>query len=147
MFLTSNSNFSLLVYRKSIDFYLLTLYIASLYIYIYIYVIYIYIIDIYIIHIHYTYIYVCMCVCVCVCTLYIYIIIHTWLSSVTQSCLTFCYPMDCSTPGLPVHHQLQEFTQTHVHWVGDAIQPPHHLSSLSPPAFSLSQYQGLLQYI
>ena len=48
-------------------------------------------------------------------------------SSVAQSCLTLCYPMDCSTPGLPVHHQLLEFTQTHVHWVGDAIQPPHPL--------------------
>ena len=51
-------------------------------------------------------------------------------SSVTQSCLTLCNTMDCSTPGLPVHHQLPEFTQTHVHWVGDAIQPSHPLSSL-----------------
>ena len=51
--------------------------------------------------------------------------------------------MDCSTPSLPVHHQLQEFIQTHVHWVGDAIQPSHPLSSPSPPAFSLSQHQGL----
>ena len=54
-------------------------------------------------------------------------------SSVAQSCLTLCDPMECSTPGLPVHHQLPEFTQTHVHWVGDAIQPPHPLSSPSPP--------------
>ena len=50
--------------------------------------------------------------------------------------------MDCSTPGLPVHHQLLEFTQTHVHWVGDAIQSSHPLSSPSPPAFNLSQHQG-----
>ena len=56
-------------------------------------------------------------------------------SSVTQSCPTLCDPMDCSTPGLPVHHQLLEFTQTHVHQVGDAIQPSHPLSSPSPPAF------------
>ena len=54
-------------------------------------------------------------------------------SSVAQSCPTLCDPMDCSTPGLPVHHQLLEFTQTHVHWVGDAIQPSHPLSSPSPP--------------
>ena len=55
-------------------------------------------------------------------------------SSVTQSCLTICDPMNRSTPGLPVHHQLPEFTQTHVHRVGDAIQPSHSLSSPSPPA-------------
>ena len=54
-------------------------------------------------------------------------------SSITQSCPTFCDPMDCSTPGLPVHHQLPEFTQTHVHWVGDAIQPSHPLWSLLLP--------------
>ena len=65
------------------------------------------------------------------------------LSSVTQSCLTLCDPMECSIPGLPVHHQLPEFTQTHVHQVGDAIQPSHPLSSPSPPAFSLSQHQVL----
>ena len=63
---------------------------------------------------------------------------------VTQSCLTLCDPMDCSTPGLPVHHLLLEFTQTHFHRVGDAIQPPHPLSSPSP-AFNLSQLQGLFQ--
>ena len=65
-------------------------------------------------------------------------------SSVAQSCLTFCDPMDCSTPGLPVQHQLPEFTQTHVHWVGDAT---NHLilSSPCPPAFNLSQHQGLFQ--
>ena len=56
-------------------------------------------------------------------------------SSVTQSCLTLCDPMDCSTPGLPVHHQLLDFTQTHVHWVGDVIQLSYPLSSPSPPAF------------
>ena len=61
--------------------------------------------------------------------------------------LTLCDPMDCSTPGLPVHHQLLEFTQTHVRWVGDAIQPSHPLSSPSPPAFNLSQHQGLFQWI
>jgi len=64
-------------------------------------------------------------------------------SSVAQSCPTLCNPMDCSTPGLPVHHQLPEFTQTHVHRVADAIQPSHPLSSPSPPAFNLSQHQGL----
>ena len=63
--------------------------------------------------------------------------------SVAQLCLTLCNPIDCSMPGLPVHHQLPEFTQTHVHRVGDAIQPSHPLSSPSPPAFSLSQHQGL----
>ena len=63
--------------------------------------------------------------------------------SVAQSCLTLCDPMDCSTPGLPVHHQLPESTQTHVHWVNDAIQPSHPLSSPSPPALNLSQHQGL----
>ena len=66
-------------------------------------------------------------------------------SSVTQPCLTFCNPMDCSTPGLPVHHQLLEFAQTHVHQVSDAIQPFHPLLSPSPPAFNLSQHQGLFQ--
>ena len=55
---------------------------------------------------------------------------HLQFSSVTQSCLTLCNPMDCSMPGIPVHHQFPELTQTHVHWVGDAIQPSHPLSSL-----------------
>ena len=58
------------------------------------------------------------------------------VSSVAQSCLTLCDPMDCSTPGLPVHHQLPELTQTHIHRVGHAIQPSHPLSSLSPPIFN-----------
>ena len=63
--------------------------------------------------------------------------------SATQSCLTLCDPVDRSTPGLPVHHQLPELAQTHVHRVGDAIQPSHPLSSPSPPALNLSQHQGL----
>ena len=70
---------------------------------------------------------------------------HIWdqFSSVTQSCPTLCYPMECSTLGLPVHHQLLEFTQTHVHQVSDANQSSHSLSSSpSPPAFDLSQHQG-----
>ena len=68
-------------------------------------------------------------------------------SSVAQSCPTLCDPVDCSTPGLPVYHQLPEFTQTHVHWVGDAIQPSPPLSSPSPPTFNLSQHQGLFKWV
>ena len=68
-------------------------------------------------------------------------------SSVAQSCLTLCDPMDCSTPGLPVHHQLPEFTQIRVHWVDDVIQPSHPLPPPSPPAFNLSQHQGLFQWV
>ena len=68
-------------------------------------------------------------------------------SSVAQSCPTLCNPLDCSMPGLSVHHQLPEFTQTHAHWVGDAIQPSHTLSSPSPPAFNLSLHQGLFKWI
>ena len=63
------------------------------------------------------------------------------VSSVAQSCPTLCDPMNSSTPGHPVHHQLPEFTQTHVHWVGDTIQPSHPLSSPSPPALNLSQHR------
>ena len=63
-------------------------------------------------------------------------------SSVAQSCQTLCDPMDCSTPGFPVHHQLTEFAQIHIHQIGDAIQPSHPLSSPSPPAFNISQHQG-----
>ena len=63
--------------------------------------------------------------------------------SVAQSCPTLCNDMDCSTPGFPVHHQLLELTQTQVHRVGDAIQPSYPLSAPSPPAFNLSQHQGL----
>ena len=68
-------------------------------------------------------------------------------SSVTQSCLTLCDPMNCCTPGLPIHHQLPEFTQTHVHLVSDAIQPSHPLLSSSPPAPNPSQHQGLFQWV
>ena len=68
-------------------------------------------------------------------------------SSVAQSCPTLCDPMNCSTPGLPVHHQLPEFTQTHVHWVCDAIQPSHPGSSPSPPAPNPSQHQSLFQWV
>ena len=67
--------------------------------------------------------------------------------SVTQSCLTLCDPRDCSMPGFPGHHQLLEPTKTHVHWVGDAIQPSHPLSSPSPPALNLSKQQGLFQWV
>ena len=80
---------------------------------------------------------------------------HDWLlhffqfssSSVAQLCPTLCDPMNCSTPGLPVHHQLLELIQTHVHWVGDAIQPSHRVSSPSPPAPNPSQHQGLCQWV
>ena len=68
-------------------------------------------------------------------------------SSVTQSCPSLCDPMNHSIPGLPVHHQLPESTQTNVHWVGDAIQPSHSLSSPSPPAPNPSQYQGPFQWV
>ena len=68
-------------------------------------------------------------------------------SSVTQSCLTLSDPMNYSMPGLPVHHQLPEFTQTHTRWVGDAIQPSYPLLSPSPPAPSPSQHQGLFQWV
>ena len=66
-------------------------------------------------------------------------------SSVSQSCLTLCDPMNRSTSGLPVHHQLPEFTQTHVHRVGDAIQPSQPLSSPSPPTLNFPQHQGLFK--
>ena len=69
------------------------------------------------------------------------------VSSVAQLCPTLCDPVNCSRPGLAVHHQLPEFTQTHVHWVGDAIQPSHPLSSPSPPTFNLSQHQGLFKWV
>ena len=72
-----------------------------------------------------------------------------WLqfSSVAQLSPTLCNLMDCSMPAFPVHHQLLEFTQTHVHWVSDAIHPSHPLSSPSPPTFNLSQHQGLFKWI
>ena len=73
--------------------------------------------------------------------------IYLLVSSVTQSCLTLCDPMDCSMSGFPVHHQLLELTPTHVHWVGDAIQPSHPLLSPSSPTFNHSQHQGLFQWV
>ena len=79
----------------------------------------------------YTYIYICV---------YIYMYIH-------QLCPTLCDPVDCSTPGFPVYHQLMELAQTQVHRVGDAIQPSYPLSSPSPPVFNLSQHQGLFQWV
>ena len=68
------------------------------------------------------------------------------IRSVAQSCPTLCNPMNCSTPGLPIHHQLLESTQTHVHLVGDAIQPSHPLLSPSP-ALNLAQHQGLFKWV
>ena len=73
--------------------------------------------------------------------------ISVQFSSVAQLCLTLCNHMNCSTPGLPVHHRLPEFTQTHVHPVSDAIQPSHPLSSPSPLAPNLSQHQSLFQWV
>ena len=72
---------------------------------------------------------------------------YLYFSSVTQSCLTICDPMERSTPGLSVHCQLPEFTQTHVHWVSDAIQPSHPLSSPSPLALNLSQHHGTFKWV
>ena len=77
-------------------------------------------------------------------------LIVAWIiqfSLATQSCPTLCDPMDCSTPGLPVHQQLPELTQTHVHRVGDAIQPSHPLLSPSPPTFNLFQHQCLSKWV
>ena len=73
------------------------------------------------------------------------LVLSVQFSSVSQSCPTLCDPMNRSTPGLPVHHQLPEFTETHVHRVGDAIQPSHPLLSPSPPAPSPSQHHSLFQ--
>ena len=73
-------------------------------------------------------------------------VIHQ-IRSVAQSCPTLCDPMNRNTPGLPVHHQLPEFTETHVHRVSDAIQSSHPLSSPSPPATNLSQHQDLFQWV
>ena len=103
-------------------------------------------------------IHVCMCAHVYVCVLGMHsgeehgfwdshVISPAQFSSVAQPCLTRCNPMDCSMPGLPVHHHLQEFNQTHVHWVSDAIQPSHPLSSPSSPIFNLSQHQGLFKWV
>ena len=79
------------------------------------------------------------------CYTYYLISLSVQFSSVTQSCRTLCDPMNRRTPGLPVHHQLPKFTQTHAHRVGDAIQPSHPLSSPSPPAPNPSQHQDLFQ--
>ena len=79
--------------------------------------------------------------------LYMLVFCSVHFSSVIQSCPTLCDPMNRSTPGLPVHHQLPEFTQTHLHRVSDAIQPSHPLSSPSPPASNPSQYQSLFQCV
>ena len=72
---------------------------------------------------------------------------NTSVSSVTQSCPTLWEPMDCSTPGFPVHQQLPELAQTHVHWIGNDIQPSHPLLSPFPPAFNLCQHQGFFKWI
>ena len=74
-----------------------------------------------------------------------YILMCVQFSSVAQSCPTLCSPMDCSKPGFPVHHELPEFTQTHLHQVADVMQPSHPLSSPSPPDFNFSQHRGLFQ--
>ena len=75
------------------------------------------------------------------------LIVSVQFSSVAQSCPTPWDPMNCSTTGLPAHHQLPEFIRTHAHWVGDAIQPSHPLSSPCPPAFNLYQHQGPFKWI
>ena len=72
---------------------------------------------------------------------------HDYFCSVTKSCPTLCDPMDWSMPDFPVLHYLPELAQIHVHWVGDAIQPSHSLSSPSPPVLNLSQHQGLFQWV
>jgi len=79
--------------------------------------------------------------------LYVTVLIGHQFSSVSQSGPTLCNPMNLSTPGLPIHHQLLEFTQMHVHWVDNAIQPSHPLSLTSPPAPHLSQHQSLFQWV
>ena len=77
----------------------------------------------------------------------IYILLRYCCCSAAQLCPILCEPMDCSTPGLPVHHHLQELSQVHIHGVGDAIQPSHPLLFPSPPAFSLSQDHGFFQLV
>ena len=72
---------------------------------------------------------------------------YVQFSSVAQSCPTLSNPMDCSMSGFPVHHQPPELAQTHVHWVSNAIQPSHPLSSPSPPSINLSQHQGLFKWV
>ena len=80
--------------------------------------------------------------------LFLFLATICWISSVQSlTCVRLCNPVDCSMPGLPVHHQFPDFTQTHVHWVGDAIQLSHLLSPSSPLALNLSQCQGLFQWV
>ena len=79
--------------------------------------------------------------------LYTFMLYSVQFSSVAQSCTTLCDSMNHSAPGFPVHHQILELAQTHVHWVGDAIQPSHPLSPPSPPTLNLSQHQGLFQWV
>ena len=93
-----------------------------------------------------------VCIWINTCHFYKYLLMSTSISSfetcsVTQLCPTFCNPVDCSTPGFSVFHHLLEPAQTHVYWVNDAIQPSHPLLSPSPPAFNLSQHQGLFQWV
>ena len=99
--------------------------------YIYMYTCHIYIYT----HLH-------RCVCLCVCSTSTYKLAFHQFGSIAQLCPTLCDPIDCSTPGSPVHHQLPEPAQTHVHWVGDAIQPSHPLSPSSPPVFNLLPASG-----
>ena len=93
----------------------------------------------------------CVTLCPCFCPIRLsftnVILSSVLFTSVAQLCPTLCDPIDYSMPGFPVHHQLPELTQTHVHWVSDAIQPSHPLSSPSPSTFNLSQFQGLFQRV
>ena len=91
--------------------------------------------------------YVCMPFCVILIISWLFVIPSFQFSSVAQYYLTLCDPMNHSMPGLPVYHQLPESTKTHVHWVGDAIQPSHPLSYPSPPALNLSQHQDLFKWV
>ena len=102
------------------------------------------ILSIFILHVFWFWISLVRCIRFVVC----YVMVRSdQIRSVTQSCPTLCDPMNRSTPGLPVHHQLLEFTETHLHWVSDAIQPSHPLSSPSPPAPNPSQHQSLFQWV
>ena len=102
------------------------------------------ILSIFILHVFWFWISLVRCIHFVVC----YVMVRSdQIRSVTQSCPTLCDPMNRSTPGLPVHHQLLEFTETHFHWVSDAIQPSHPLSSPSPPAPNPSQHQSLFQWV
>ena len=98
-------------------------------------------------HFQYSTVYVFVCFVFLVDPIMFSPYINFQFSSATQSRPTLCDPVNRSTPGLPVHYQLPESTQTHVHWVGDAIQPSHPLSSPSPPALNLSQHQGLFKWV